>query len=62
MNEIKKLAHAIWECKYHLAWRPKYRFGILEGDAERSLWPDWEKLTVLASLLVSLLGDPCGVA
>jgi putative transposase len=32
MNSFKKLAHAIWECKYHLVWCPKYRFQILKGE------------------------------
>ena len=32
MGNFKKLAHAIWECKYHLVWCPKYRFQILKGE------------------------------
>ncbi len=31
MSEPKKLAHAVWNCKYHLIWCPKYRFRILKG-------------------------------
>ena len=32
MNRFKKLAHATYECKYHIVWYPKYRFRILRGE------------------------------
>ena len=32
MRIFKKLAHAVWECKYHLVWCPKYRFKTLKGE------------------------------
>lgn len=32
MKRFNKLAHAIWECKYHLVWCPKYRYKILHGE------------------------------
>jgi len=25
MNNYNKLNHTTWDCKYHLAWIPKYR-------------------------------------
>ncbi|MBW2148552.1 MAG: transposase, partial [Deltaproteobacteria bacterium] len=31
MGDFRKLAHAVWECKYHIVWCPKYRFRILTG-------------------------------
>lgn len=31
MSDFQKLAHALWQCKYHVVWCPKYRFQILEG-------------------------------
>jgi putative transposase len=34
---LKKLAHAVWECKYHIVWCPKYRFQILKGELGRSV-------------------------
>ena len=37
MKDFKKLAHAVWKCKYHLVWCPKYRFRILEGDIGKSV-------------------------
>ena len=37
MKDFKKLAHAVWKCKYHLVWCPKYRFRILKGDIGESV-------------------------
>ena len=31
MSRFHKLSHAIWYCKYHIVWTPKYRYRILEG-------------------------------
>jgi len=28
---IKRTSHAVYDCKYHLVWAPKYRKGILRG-------------------------------
>jgi putative transposase len=54
MRDFKRLAHAVWECKYHLVWCPKYRFRILSGEVGRSvrdiikqLW-EWKKVEILA--------------
>jgi putative transposase len=30
-REFKKLAHSIYECKYHIVFCPKYRFRVLKG-------------------------------
>jgi len=54
MGDFKKLAHAVWECKYHLVWCPKYRFRILSGDMGRSVREiirqlcEWKKVEILA--------------
>ena len=37
MSRFKKLTHAIWHCKYHIIWTPKYRFRILEGAIKMEL-------------------------
>ena len=37
MKQFKKLSHAVWDCKYHVVWCPKYRFRILKGDVAKSL-------------------------
>jgi putative transposase len=53
MSEFNKLAHAIWECKYHIVWCPKYRFKILQGPLQKSVEEiitqlcEWKKLEML---------------
>ena len=53
MSELKKLAHAVWNCKYHLIWCPKYRFCILKGSVKQSVEEiiiqlcEWKKLEIL---------------
>ena len=53
MSELQKLAHAVWQCKYHLIWCPKYRFKILNGAIRNSVGEilqqlcEWKKLEVL---------------
>ena len=32
MSRFIKLSHAIWYCKYHIVWTPKYRYKILTGE------------------------------
>ena len=31
MYQSNKLAHTVWECKYHIVWIPKYRKKVLYG-------------------------------
>lgn len=53
MSDFKRLAHAVWECKYHLVWCPKYRFRILEGEIGKSVGDiikqlcEWKKIEIL---------------
>lgn len=53
MSYFKRLAHAIWQCKYHIVWFPKYRFKILKGAVEKSVKEfikqlcEWKKLEIL---------------
>ena len=37
MKRFKRLSHAVWECKYHVVWCPKYRFRILKGDIAKTV-------------------------
>ena len=37
MSDYKRLSHAVWNCKYHIVWCPKYRFRILEGKVGKSV-------------------------
>ena len=53
MSELQKLAHAVWQCKYHLIWCPKYRFRILNGTLQKSVGDllrqlcEWKNLEIL---------------
>ena len=53
MNQFKRLSHAIWQCKYHVVWCPKYRFRILRDEIGRSVRDiirqlcEWRKIEIL---------------
>ncbi len=53
MSEYQKLAHAVWQCKYHIIWCPKYRFKIFAGTLQKSVEEilrqlcEWKKLEIL---------------
>ena len=53
VKDFKRLAHAVWQCKYHVVWCPKYRFRILEGAIGKSLRDiirqlcEWKKIEIL---------------
>jgi putative transposase len=39
MDETESLAHAKWECKYHVVWIPKYRRQALYAELRKHLGP-----------------------
>ena len=45
MKQFNKLAHAVWQCKYHVVWCPKYRFKILKGEIGKSIRDIIKQLT-----------------
>ena len=53
MNRFKKLEHAVWQCKYHVVWCPKYRFRILRGEVGKSVRDiirqlcEWREIEIL---------------
>ena len=53
MSDFRKKAHAVWECKYHVVWCPKYRFRILKGEIANSAREiirqlcKWKKIEIL---------------
>ena len=53
MSDFKRLAHAVWQCKYHIVWCPKYRFRVLDGEVRKTLRDiirqlcDWKKIEIL---------------
>jgi len=54
MKQFQRISHAVWECKYHFVWCPKYRFKILKGDIAKSVRAilrqlcEWKKIEILA--------------
>ncbi|MCB0046914.1 MAG: IS200/IS605 family transposase [Caldilineaceae bacterium] len=34
-RQLKKLAHSVYECKYHVVFCPKYRYKILQGEVRQ---------------------------
>ena len=32
MEAYKRRSNIVWDCKYHLVWVTKYRYGVLGGD------------------------------
>ncbi len=53
MKDFKRLAHAVWECKYEIVWCQKYRFAVLKGDVGKSVRDiikelcEWKKIEIL---------------
>ena len=53
MKQFNKLAHAVWQCKYHVVWCPKYRFRILKGEIGINLRDiirqlcEWKKIEII---------------
>ena len=53
MKQFKRLAHAVWQCKYHVVWCPKYRYRILKGEVGKSVREiirqlcEWKKIIIL---------------
>jgi putative transposase len=39
MDETESVAHAKWECKYHVVWIPKYRRQALYAELRKHLGP-----------------------
>ena len=40
----KRLAHTVWECKYHIVWVPKNRRKIVYGKLKRDIGKSFRKL------------------
>lgn len=37
MNDVLSVGHAVWDCKYHIVWIPKYRRKVLYGQLREHL-------------------------
>ena len=38
MSRFNRLSQAIWHCKYHIVWTPKYRYKILKGPLKEEVY------------------------
>ena len=45
MSRFSKLSHAIWHCKYHVVFVPKYRYKVLSGSVGKTVYT---KLKILS--------------
>ena len=43
-DDVHSLSHAVWECKYHIVWIPKYRKKTVYGQLRRSLGDVFRRL------------------
>jgi len=43
---IDKLAHVVWECKYHIVIVPKYRYKIFSKEIKEAVRDELKKLCV----------------
>ena len=44
MEQIGRLSHTKWECKYHVVWIPKCRRKVIFGDLRKYLGDVLKKL------------------
>ena len=53
MKCFNKIAHVVWECRYHLIWSPKYRYKVLDEGVRRTVDKsletrcEWKKIEIL---------------
>jgi hypothetical protein len=63
MSDFQKLAHAVWQCKYHIVWCPKYRFQILRGQVDfcqnQNCRQERVKVLPLSGLASVVIVPPC---
>ncbi len=52
MDDTESLAHAKWECKYHVVWIPKYRRQALYAELRKHLGPVLRELARQRECLV----------
>jgi len=37
MDNLKRLSHTVWDCKYHVVWIPKFRRKVIFGQLRKYL-------------------------
>jgi putative transposase len=53
-----KLAHVVWECKYHIVLVPKYRYQVFEKEIRESVRNELKKLCLWLQIAI-LEGHVC---
>ena len=41
-----KLAHVVWDCKYHIVLVPKYRYKVFDREVRQAVKEELKKLCV----------------
>ena len=53
MSEYNKLAHTVYDCRYHIVWITKYRFRVIDKEIKTALkWSikqvcDWKGIEII---------------
>jgi len=53
-----KLAHAVWECKYHIVLVPKYRYKVFEKEIREAVRDELKKLCLWLQVVI-IEGNVC---
>ena len=53
-----KLAHAVWECKYHIVLVPKHRYKVFEKEIREAVRDELKKLCLWLQVVI-IEGNVC---
>ena len=42
--QLRRQAHAVYRCEYHIVWIPRYRFKVLVGGVDAYLSPKLDEV------------------
>lgn len=59
MNNNESLAHARWDCTYHIVWIPKYRRKVLYGECREEVGNTLAKLVEAKDGIEIVEGSVC---
>ena len=49
---VNKLAHVVWDCKYHIVLVPKYRYKIFEKEVRIAVRDELKKLCLWMQIVI----------
>jgi len=55
---VNKLAHVVWECKYHIVLVPKYRYKVFNQEVKKAVRDELRKLCVWLKVII-IEGNVC---